>query len=97
MNHEYRHAWERCSSAIKSAILSEATLPERLEKAFDLNLRHLKEVEFPGEIWSRVEKLRETVGKRSAMPSDEAAAGLKEMLDIYDDVAEAYHGVPPQP
>lgn len=92
MNHQCRHASERCFTAIKSAVLSEAALPERFENAFDLNLRHLRKDEFAEEIWNRVGRLRDALEGGSAMTRDEAAEGLKEMLAIYEDVAEAYYG-----
>jgi len=84
------HALERCGTAVRSAIVSEADLPTRLQNAFDRHMSHLRPPEFPQEIWERVERLRAQVHSDTVGSGDNAARCLKEMLDIYEDVAKSY-------
>jgi len=85
-----RHALERCGKAVKSAMLSEEDRLTRARNAFDLHMGHLREPEFPAELWERVEELRRQVHSEP-MTRDSASECLDEIWSIYEDVAEAYY------
>jgi hypothetical protein len=82
------HALERCGDCVKFAMLSEEDLPTRVRKKFDRYMGHLREDEFPAELWKRVEKLRAEVHSE---PMKSASKCLDEIWSIYEGVAEAYY------
>ena len=93
-------AWEKFSSEIRFALVSEASLQERLARLI-AGVSHLQRDSFPDErVWDDFRKLVNEVTKReprhqadaavSQLSDEKAKAHLQAAFDIYSQVAKAF-------
>ena len=98
------HAWENFGSAIRFALVSNASLQERLDKLIS-DICHLQRDSFPDEqVWDEFRKLMNETTKRrsrhqeegrihatiSLMSDEEARQYLRAAFDVFSHVARAY-------
>lgn len=96
------HAWEKFSSAIRFALVSDASLQERLDYLIS-GVCDLQRDSFPDEhIWDEFRKLMNESAKSdrnqgegriratSSMPDEKAKKCLQSAFDIYSQVAKAF-------
>jgi hypothetical protein len=98
------HAWEKFHSAIRFALVSDASLQERLDDLIS-NVRHLQRDSFPDEhVWDEFRKLMsETTMRGNRLPGEgriqatiplmsdeEARECLQAAFDVFSQVAKAF-------
>src|SRR5579862_7894917 len=97
------HAWEIFSSAVRSAIVSDASLQDRLDRLIN-DVCHLQRDSFPDEhAWDEFRKLMNETTKRegrqgepgthaviSQMSDEKSRKCLQTALDIYSQIARAF-------
>jgi hypothetical protein len=98
------HAWERFSLAIRFALVSDASLQERLDSLIS-DVCHLQRESFPDEhLWDAFRKLVNETTKRgtrhegeerihataSQMSDEKAKEGLQAAFDIFCQIAKSF-------
>ena len=98
------YGWEKFFSAVYGSIGSELTPQDRLANSYVFDIIHVRRDDVPSEeIWERIQKLTQAITSKpgkggegsvkattSEMSSEEAAKWLREIVSIFNEIAEAY-------
>jgi hypothetical protein len=99
---QLNYGFEKLHSACHTAIGSSETPQKRLASAVSFNLTYIRRENLPNEeAWEQVQKIRDAASSKPAegdegtieattsqMSDDEAAKYLREILDVFSEVAE---------